>query len=77
MRKLSKKQKNIIIDYVKNNYFNSDLYIEKCGNEFILLKQLEKVNDYETLYNDYLRLKNDLLFKDTIQEKISYIISFN
>lgn len=76
MRKLSKGQKRILIDYVKSDFFNSDLLIEKYGNENILLRQLENKNDYETLYSDYKRLKQDLLFKDTIEEKINCINNF-
>lgn len=77
MRKLSKKQKNVIIDYIKNDFFNNDLFIEKNNNEFILLKQLEKVNDYETLYQDYNRLKEDLLFIADKDKKIQYVKDFN
>ena len=77
MKKLSKKQKNIIIDYIKNDFFNTDLFIEKNNNEFILLKQLEKANDYETLYQDYNRLKDDLLFLSDKSKKIQYVKDFN
>lgn len=76
MRYLSKGQKRIIKDYVKNGFFNDDLLIEKYGNKIILLKQLEKINDYETLYWDYERLKNDLLFTNTIDEKLKLIDNF-
>lgn len=76
MRYLSKKQKHIIIDYIKDGYFNNDLYINKFNNEFILLRQLEKVNDYETLYTDYHRLKSDLIFINTIEDKIKYVTDF-
>ena len=39
MRKLSKKQKNIIIDYINNDFFESDLLIEKYkfGIEFDII----------------------------------------
>lgn len=73
MRKLSKKQKNIIIDYINNDFFESDLLIKKCGNDVILLKQLEKINDYETLWQDLERITYDLLFKDNKEDKINYI----
>ena len=76
MRYLSKKQKNIIKDYINNGFFNNDLLIEKYGNEAILFKQLEKANDYETLYSDYKRLKSDLLFINTNDEKITYLYNF-
>ena len=77
MKKLSKKQKNIIIDYVKNDFFNNDLFIEKNNNEWILLKQLEKANDYESLHQDYNRLKEDLLFLADKGQKIQYVKNFN
>lgn len=73
MRKLSKKQKNILKDYAKDGYFNSDLLINKFNNKTILLMQLEKVNDYETLTWDVNRLIDDLLFADTLEEKIKVI----
>lgn len=77
MRKLSKKQKNVIIDYIENDFFNSDLFIEKNNNEFILLKQLEKANNYETLYEDYNRLKEDLFFLTDKEQKKQYVKNFN
>lgn len=77
MRKLSKKQKNVIIDYIENDFFNSDLFIEKNNNEFILLKQLEKANDYESLYQDYNRLKEDLFFLTDKEQKKQYVKNFN
>lgn len=76
MRKLSKKQKSIIIDYVKSGFFEKDWLIKKHGNNVILYKQLEKVNNYETLYQDVERLIDDLLFKDNKEEKIDYIKNF-
>lgn len=76
MRSLSKKQKNIIKDYAKNRYFDSDLLINKFNNKTILLMQLEKVNDYETLNWDVNRLIDDLLFTDTLEEKIKVIDNF-
>lgn len=76
MRYLSKGQKRILKDYAKDNYFNSDLWINKCNSKNILMMQLEKVNDYETLWSDIDRLIGDLIFKDTIEEKIKYIDNF-
>lgn len=76
MRYLSKKQKNIIKSYAKDDYFNRDLLIEKYGNKHILLMQLEKVNDYETLWSDLDRLITDLVFTDTLEEKIKVIDNF-
>ena len=73
MRKLSKKQKNIIIDYINNDFFESDLLIEKYGNFNILYSQLEKINDYETLWQDLKRIINDLLFENNKEDKIKYI----
>ncbi len=77
MRKLSTKQKNIVIDYIKNYEDFEDHYFDyKKGVRFILIKQLEKHNDYETLYQDLDRLVNDLIFKDTKEEKIDYVKKF-
>lgn len=73
MRKLSKKQKNIIIDYINNDFFESDLLIGKYGNFNILYSQLEKINDYETLWQDLKRITNDLLFENNKEDKINYI----
>ena len=73
MRKLSKKQKNIIIDYINNDFFENDLLIEKYGNFNILYSQLEKINDYETLWQDLKRITNDLLFSNNKEDKINYI----
>ena len=76
MRYLSKGQKRILKDYAKDHYFDSDLYINKFNNKTILLMQLEKVNDYETLTWDVDRLIDDLLFTDTLEEKIKVIDNF-
>lgn len=76
MRYLSKGQKRILKDYAKDRYFDSDLLINKYGNKNILLMQLEKVNDYECLWSDLDRLINDLLFTDTLEEKIKVIDNF-
>ena len=76
MRYLSKGQKRILKDYAKNRYFDSDLLINKFNNKTILLMQLEKVNDYETLNWDVNRLIDDLLFTDTLEEKIKVIDNF-
>ena len=76
MRYLSKKQKNIIKDYAKDGYFDRDLLINKYNNKTILLMQLEKVNDYETMTWDVNRLIDDLLFTDTLEEKIKVIDNF-
>ncbi len=57
MRKLNKKQKQLCIDYV-----------EKGGNAFNvsadLKLQCEKINDYETLYQDIERFVYDYYFNN-------------
>lgn len=76
MRCLSKKQKRILKDYTKDGYFNDDLLINKYGNRIILIKQLEKINDYETLYNDLNRLIHNLRFESTLENKLNIIDNF-
>ena len=76
MRRLNQKQKNIIIDYIKNDFFNNDYLIEQFNNEVIIIQQLEKINDYETLITDFKRLKNDLFFIDSKEDKIKYVKNF-
>lgn len=76
MRYLSKKQKRILKDYAKDNYFNCDLWINKNNSKNILMMQLEKVNDYETLWSDIDRLIGDLIFVDNLEEKIKIIDNF-
>ena len=57
MRKLSIKQKTYIKQCLKNG-------VNLKEKRFEILIQLEKINDYETLYQDYDRLICDLLFSD-------------
>lgn len=76
MRYLSKGQKRILKDYAKDGYFNDDLLINKYGNRIILIKQLEKINDYETLYNDLSRLIDDLRFTESLEDKLNIIANF-
>lgn len=76
MRYISKGQKRVLKDYAKDNYFNSDLLINKFNNKTILMMQLEKINDYETLNWDVNRLIDDLVFADTIEEKLKIIDNF-
>lgn len=76
MRYLSKGQKRILKDYAKDGYFNDDLLINKYGNKIILIKQLEKINDYETLYDDLSRLIDDLLFESNLENKLNIIDNF-
>ena len=77
MRKLSKKQKNIIKDYTKDGYFNNDWLIGRNNNIFILITQLEKVNDYETLHSDVTRLINDIRFENNLDDKLKLIDNFS
>ena len=76
MRYISKGQKRVLKDYAKDNYFNSDLLINKLNNKTILMMQLEKINDYETLNWDVNRLIDDLIFADTLEEKLKIIDNF-
>ena len=76
MRKLSKGQKRVIKDYTTNGYFENDWLIGKHNNMFILITRLEKINDYETLYNDVTRLINDIRFENTLEDKIKLIDNF-
>ena len=76
MRYISKGQKRVLKDYAKDNYFNSDLLINKFNNKTILMMQLEKINDYETLNWDVNRLIDDLIFADTLEEKLKIIDNF-
>lgn len=76
MRYLSKGQKRILKDYTISGYFNDDWLINKNNNMFILITQLEKVNDYETLYQDFTRLLNDIRFTKSLDDKIKLIDNF-
>lgn len=55
MRRLSIKQKQIIINYVKQNYITPAIKNE-------ILSKIEKVNDYETLHQDMERFINDYIY---------------
>ena len=48
MRRLTKKQEKIIEKYISRYYRD----FENNGNVEILLEELEKINDYETLWSD-------------------------
>ena len=65
MRKLSKIQKKVILEHFIN---------AKCDthniNRYELIEKLEKINNYETLWNDLDRLLNDLNFSDIYEETI-------
>jgi hypothetical protein len=76
MRRLSKRQKRVIKEYTIEGYFNNDWLIGKNNNMFILITQLEKINDYETLYQDVTRLINDIRFENTLDDKLKLIDNF-
>lgn len=76
MRYLSKGQKRILKDYTISGYFNDDWLINKNNNMFILITQLEKVNDYETLYQDLTRILNDIRFESNLENKLNIIDNF-
>lgn len=42
MRYLSKGQKRILKDYARDNYFNCDLWINKCNSKNILMMATRK-----------------------------------
>ena len=69
MRKLSAKQKKIIRKYWeedKLDYTN----VEWKNNRTKLILELEKINDYETMWNDLDILIQDLNFSDNYIETI-------
>lgn len=55
MRRLSIKQKQIIINYVKQNSITPSIKNE-------ILSKIEKINDYETLPQDMERFINDYIY---------------
>lgn len=58
MRKLTKKQVEMVEKYVKTGAFENNGF--SCD---AILEELEKYNDYETLWSDADRLANDLYMK--------------
>ena len=80
MRHLSKGQKKVLKDYARDGFFMLNEYgvleLKMYGNDIILMKQLERINDYETLYDDVNRLLNDLLFCNSKDEQVEKIEAF-
>lgn len=58
MRKLTKKQTEIVTNYVKSGEFEKNCF---CCDA--ILEELEHYNDYETLWMDAERLANDIFMK--------------
>ena len=68
MRKLSTKQKEIIKDYFDNDLLdNTNAEYEQNKDDLII--KLEKLNDYETLWQDVDRLIWDLSFNKNLDIK--------
>ena len=76
MRHFSRKQKAILKDYARHGYFEDDMLINRYGNKDVLMKVLENVNDYETMWSDLDRIINDLMFTNSLEEKYRLIESF-
>lgn len=69
MRKLNMKQKKIVQRYWEEDKLDST-NVEYYNNKEELLEELEKINDYETMWSDLDRLINDLYFSDNIEQTI-------
>jgi hypothetical protein len=69
MRKLSAKQKKIVQRYWEEDKLDNT-NVEYHLNKEQLLEELEKINDYETLWSDLDRLICDLIFSDNYIETI-------
>ena len=69
MRKLNAKQKKIIKVYWENDLLDNT-NIDYNYNKNFLLSQLEKINDYETLWSDLDRLIDDLIWSDDYKKTI-------
>lgn len=69
MRKLNAKQKKIIKTYWENDLLDNT-NVDYHYNKNFLLSQLEKINDYETLWSDLDRLINDLIWSDDYKKTI-------
>lgn len=69
MRKLNAKQKKIIKAYWENDLLDST-NVDYHYNKNFLLSQLEKINDYETLWSDLDRLIDDLIWSDDYKKTI-------
>lgn len=69
MRKLNAKQKKIIKAYWENDLLDNT-NVDYHYNKNFLLSQLEKINDYETLWSDLDRLIDDLIWSDDYKKTI-------
>ena len=69
MRRLSVKQKNIVQKYWEEDMLDYT-NVEYHYNKEKLLEELEKINDYETMWCDLERLIQDLHFSDNYIETI-------
>jgi hypothetical protein len=68
MRKLNNKQKQLIKEYFDNDLLdNTNVEYEQNKDE--LINNLEKINDYETLWSDVDRLIWDLSFNKNLDIK--------
>lgn len=73
MRKLNKKQKDLVKYYYENDMLDST-NVEYYGNIVKLKRECEEINDYETLYTDINRLMDDLMFTDDYVKTINDFI---
>lgn len=69
MRKLNMKQKKIVQRYWEEDKLDST-NVEYYNNKEELLEELEKINDYETMWCDLDRLINDLYFSEDYEQTI-------
>ena len=69
MRKLNMKQKKIVQRYWEEDKLDST-NVEYYNNKEELLEELEKINDYETMWSDLDRLINDLYFSEDYEQTI-------
>lgn len=73
MRKLNKKQKELVKYYYRNDMLDST-NVEYYSNIVKLKLECEKINDYETLYTDINRLISDLDYTDDYVKTIDNFI---
>ena len=69
MRKLNMKQKKIVQRYWEEDKLDST-NVEYHLYKKQLLEELEKINDYETMWSDLDRLINDLYFSEDYEQTI-------
>jgi hypothetical protein len=69
MRKLNMKQKKLVQKYWEEDKLDST-NVEYYNNKKELLEELEKINDYETMWCDLDRLINDLYFSKDYEQTI-------